>query len=328
MSTTNDFRTAAGLRRWPVAVEDLAAADAGAELRGAGLYQGTDPDGHRHLSNVRKIAGRRRAARGARAPRPGWRLIVTAALLLVLVGAGLFYVSYSGQYKFLFAARGDQHPSAVLSVAFDACMIIFALLALGLSMARKSSRVERALIIGCSSGSAAMCYAAADDASPRSVIAFTAAPILLAAVADRVIAVVRRHVLGEDEGSAWSMLGHALVKLASLSVLVLLYLLRFVLAPRETSTGLRRVVLNAAPLPATSERPAIGPPDAEPPELAGASKKARLAWWYERDADYGNRSAVAAAAKRLAPRVDLAEGTARTYLGQICADLEKAGETS
>ena len=66
----------------------------------------------------------------------------------------------------------------------------------------------------------------------------------------------------------------------------------------------------------------------EPPELAGASKKARLAWWYRQDPDYGNRAAVAAVAKRLAPKVDLSEGTARAYLGQILAELAKAGEAS
>ena len=79
---------------------------------------------------------------------------------------------------------------------------------------------------------------------------------------------------------------------------------------------------------ATEEAPAIEPPATEPPELKGASKKARLAWWYERDPDYGNRAAVAAAAKRLAPLVDLSEGTARAYIGQILAELPEAGETS
>ncbi|HEY2286230.1 MAG TPA: hypothetical protein VGH88_10860, partial [Streptosporangiaceae bacterium] len=67
----------------------------------------------------------------------------------------------------------------------------------------------------------------------------------------------------------------------------------------------------------------IDPPVTEPAELAGASKKARLAWWYERDADRGNRSAVAAAARRLASKVDLSEGTARAYLGAILDDLER-----
>jgi hypothetical protein len=179
---------------------------------------------------------------------------------------------------------------------------------------------------------------------------------------------------------------------------VLLYLLRFVLDPQETVAGMRRVVLNAAPLPAAPapERrpgarfdlhglillaagltglllgvsrgasagwtapaalvplavgvtltvgyvawaarreqptldlslPATEPPVSEPPDLAGASKKARLAWWYKQDPDYGNRTAVAAAAKRLAPKVDLSEGTARAYLAQILAELPKVGEAS
>jgi hypothetical protein len=153
-------------------------------------------------------------------------------------------------------------------------------------------------------------------------------PLFLALVVDRVVAVVRRHVLGPAERSVWATVGRAAAAVAKAFGLVLLYLLRLVLAPRETSTGLRRIVLNAAPLPADLERPAIETSDAEPPELAGASKKARLAWWYERDPDYGNRAAVAAVAKRLAPQVDLTEGTARAYLAQICADLEKAGEAS
>jgi hypothetical protein len=33
-------------------------------------------------------------------------------------------------------------------------------------------------------------------------------------------------------------------------------------------------------------------------------------------------------AKRLAPKVDLSEGTARAYLGQILTDLAEGGETS
>jgi hypothetical protein len=112
--------------------------------------------------------------------------------------------------------------------------------------------------------------------------------------------------------------------------LVLLYLLRFVLAPPSTSAGVRRMVLIATPLPEAerqalpaAEVPAIGPPPVtEPPELEGATKRARLTWWYQRDPAYGDRAAVAAAAKRLAPLVGLGEGTARAYIGQILAGLE------
>jgi hypothetical protein len=118
--------------------------------------------------------------------------------------------------------------------------------------------------------------------------------------------------------------------------LVLLYLLRFALAPPSTSAGVRRMVLIATPLPEAerqalpaAEVPAIGPPPVtEPPELEGATKRARLTWWYQQDPAYGDRGAVAAAAKRIAPLIGLGEGTARAYIGQIVADLEKAGEAS
>ena len=126
----------------------------------------------------------------------------------------------------------------------------------------------------------------------------------------------------------WATVGRAAAAVAKAFGLVLLYLLRLVLAPRETGAGLRRMVLNAAPLPAAQERPAVETSDAEPPELTGASKKARLAWWYRQDPDYGSRAAVAAVAKRLAPKVDLSEGTARAYLGQILAESAKTGEAS
>ncbi len=51
-------------------------------------------------------------------------------------------------------------------------MIVFTLLALGLSRAGKSSRTERALILACAAASAYMNVSAADTASPRSVVAY------------------------------------------------------------------------------------------------------------------------------------------------------------
>jgi hypothetical protein len=218
------------------------------------------------------------------------------------------------------------------AASLDLGMAIFTLLALGLAMAGQTARIERALIVACALGSAAQNYAAADVTSPRSVAAYVAPSLFLALVVDRVVAVVRRHVLGAAEGSVWVTVGRAGTALARALGLVLLYLLRFFLAPPSTGAGLRRVVLNAAPLPAAPQRPELPAagevPAIEPPELEGASKKARLAWWYRQDPDYGSRAAVAAVAKRLAPKVDLSEGTARAYLGQILTDLAEEGETS
>jgi hypothetical protein len=87
-----------------------------------------------------------------------------------------------------------------------------------------------------------MNYAAANGGSPRSVAAYVVPPVFLAIVVDRVVAVVRRHVLGDTERSAWAAFGRAVGRVA-------LYGLRFLLAAPSTCSGLRQLVLNVTPLP-------------------------------------------------------------------------------
>jgi hypothetical protein len=296
--------------------------------RGPGLFEVGRASGETVITNVRRLAGRERP--------PGSALIACAAWLLAALGGGLLFVSFAGQFEYIFAARHQDVPALVEALMFDAGMIVFSLLALGLARAGRPARAERALIMACSLGSAGMNYGAADTASPRSVAAYVAAPVFLAVVADRVIAVIRRHVLGDGEVSAWAAPGRAAAAAARLAGMIVLYSLRFAFAAPETARGLRRMVLEAAPLPQAG-RPAVpaagvpaigGPPPGEPPELQGATKKARLAWHYERDPGYGDRAAAAAAARRIAPAVGLGEGTARAYIGQILARLDGEGEAS
>ena len=185
-----------------------------------------------------------RRPRGAARPR-GSALITTAAVLLGLLAAGLFVVSLSAQYRYVFAVKHQAVPAMIEAVGLDVGMAIFSLLALGLAVAGQSARVERALIVACALGSAGMNYAAANGGSPRSVDAYVVPPVFLAIVVDRVVAVVRRHVLGEVEQSAWATLGR-----------VALYSLRFVLAAPSTASGVRRQVLAMTPLPA-AELPAL-----------------------------------------------------------------------
>jgi hypothetical protein len=324
MSITNlsrgggDFRAASGLASWSPDALDLAPETAPG-LHGPGLFEVIGATGKRAVTNVRRLAGAERA--------PGSWLILAAAVLLGLLAGGLFVVSLAAQYRYVFAVKHQYVPSGIEAVGLDVGMAVFSLLALGLAMAGQSARIERGLIVVCAVASAGQNYAAADVTSPRSVAAYVVPPLFLAVVVDRVVAVVRRHVLGADERSVWGVVGRGLGVVTKDVGLVLLYLLRFVLAPPSTGAGLRRLVLIAAPLPA-AEKPERQDEDQddetkEPPELAGASKRARLAWWYERDAAFGDRSAVAAAAKRLAPVVGLGEGTARAYLGQIVAELEQ-----
>jgi hypothetical protein len=213
---------------------------------------------------------------------PGAVLTGVAAWLLALVGLGALYVSYSAQRQYVFAARHDNPAAVIEALLLDLLMIVFTLLALGLSRAGKSSRTERALILACAAASAYMNVSDADTASPRSVAAYAVAPVALAVVVDRVVAVIRRHALGADEESAWAALGHAVLGAGRLAALIALYGLRAVLAPRETVPGLRQMVLNAAPLPGTAPpsgpalsveryiaRPELKPTGQPDPALAG-----------------------------------------------------------
>jgi hypothetical protein len=212
---------------------------------GPGLFEVTDParqhGARRLVTNVRRLAGAGRA--------PGSVLIGTAAWLLVLIGGGALYVSFTAQQRYIFAVRHQNAASVIEALLLDLLMIVFTLLALGLARAGKPSRTERALILVCAAASAYMNVAAADVASPRSVTAYILAPLALAVVVDRVVAVIRRHVLADDEPSAWITLARATTTAARIAGLVTLYSLRFILAAPSTAKGLRRTVLNAAPLP-------------------------------------------------------------------------------
>jgi len=122
------------------------------------------------------------------------------------------------------------------------------------------------------------------------------------------VAVIRRHVLADREPSAWITLGRVTAAAARSAGLVLLYCLRFVLAAPQTARGLRRMVLDAAPLPALSKPPAsemTGPP---------RTKKAVLLALYRAHPEYGDRSTASRVAAELAPHAGLQPGTARSYL--------------
>ena len=214
--------------------------------RGPGLFEVGRANGERMITNVRRIAGADRA--------PGSALVSAATILLGLLAAGLFVVSLTAQYRYVFAVKHQSVPSAIEAVGLDVGMAVFSLLALGLAMAGQSARIERALIVVCAVASAGQNYAAADVTSPRSVAAYVVPPLFLALVVNRVVAVVRRHVLGDAERSVWAAVGRGLAAALEGLGLGVLYLLRLVLAPPSTSAGLRRLVLIAAPLPAAEKR--------------------------------------------------------------------------
>ena len=280
------------------------------ELRQGRLHQ--DEDGVTMTNTIRVKTGE-----DGKPPRPpGTLLIAWSGWLLATLAAGVLAVSFAGQFAYIYAARRQVIAANIEAGMFDVGMIIFSLLALGLAVAGKPSRIVRACVIVCAAGSAVMNYAAADTASPRSVAAYVAPPLFLAVVVDRVVAVVRRHRLGADKGSPWKPLGALLADVTRLAGLILLYSLRLVLEWKVTWRGLRRMVLNAAPLPAEPAAPL--PPGQAPAE---GSKKAQLLTLYRDDPRHGDRALASKAASDLAPAAGLQPGTARTYINEYLASL-------
>jgi hypothetical protein len=251
-----------------------------------------------------------------RAERPGARMIQWATAFLFVLGLGLLAVSVAAQYRWVLSERHQHVASVIEAVALDVGMVIFSLLALGLARAGLAAKAERGLVVVCAAGSALMNLAAADVASPRSVLAFVMPPIFLAIVVDRTVTTTRRHVLGMRAGrSPWAVLGR-----------VTLYALRFALAPWPTAKGLRRLVLAAAPLPAVAipgpkalaggtVRPS-GLPRRSRPERGGTKTARLLALAEERHGPLAGipLSDVSRVATALAPDADLHPGSARSAL--------------
>jgi hypothetical protein len=202
----------------------------------------------------------------------GSAFVTAATAALGLLAAGLLYVSFAAQYAYILREKPGQRLASVIeALMLDAGMIIFSFLALGLAKKGLSSRAERTLIMVCAGLSAWMNYAASNTASWRSVAVYVVAPVFLAVVTDRVIAAVRRHVLGPGETSAWATLGRGLATTARIAGMVLLYLLRFVFAFPSTFFGLRRLLLAATPLPEAGLRREITRGAASPPGRPGAA---------------------------------------------------------
>jgi hypothetical protein len=188
------------------------------------------------------------------ARRPGARLIWASTAGLAALGLATFYVSFRAQYTFMYAVKHQDVPALIEALIADVAMVVCSLLALGMACAGQSAKVARLLVVVFAGLSAGMNYLAADVSSFRSVAVYVMPPAVFAVCTDQTVAVVRRHGLGIQEDSAWSVLGRVVLTAVRLAGVIVLYSLRFVLAPAETSRGLRLMVLTAATLPETTRR--------------------------------------------------------------------------
>jgi hypothetical protein len=189
--------------------------------------------------------------------RPGARLIWASTGGLAVLALATFYVSFRAQFTFMYAVKHQDLPALIEALIADVAMVVCSLLALGMACAGQPAKMARLLVVLFAGLSAGMNYLAADVTSFRSVAVYVMPPVVFAVCTDQTVAVIRRHGLGIAEDSAWTVLSRLMLAAGRFAGIILLYGLRFLLAPAETATGLRRMVLNAAPLPeARQDHPA------------------------------------------------------------------------
>jgi len=186
--------------------------------------------------------------------RPGARLIWASTAGLAVLGLATFYVSFRAQFTFMYAVKHQDLPALIEALIADVAMVVCSLLALGMACAGQSAKVARLLVVVFAGLSAGMNYLAADVSSFRSVAVYVMPPAVFAVCTDQTVAVIRRNGLGIAEDSAWSVLGRVVLAAVRQARVIVLYGLRFFLAPAETAKGLRRMVLAAAPIPEAAPR--------------------------------------------------------------------------
>ena len=97
--------------------------------RGPGLFalEHTDRAQTRtFITNIRRLAGRDRP--------PGSLVIAAATCLLALLDAGLLYVSFDAQYRYIFAVKNAKVPAIIEAAMLDADRMIMPASSIAASM--------------------------------------------------------------------------------------------------------------------------------------------------------------------------------------------------
>jgi hypothetical protein len=261
---------------------------------------------------------------GTHLDRSGTWLRNASAGLGVLAGAAAV-VSFTAQYRMIFAARRLAVVAGLEAAIPDAAAVVFA--SLGIALALHGRRAVRARALNVASVAVSV-FMNAIAASPgwRSLAIWAMPPVAYGLASDTLIGVVRAWAIARHKALNVRLADEHVTQLAVLGGLAL-WLLRLMLAPGSTLAGFRRWVIEECPI-APGRRLSGGQPVpaiTAPRRVAGnarrgprdGTKTARfLALVAER---HGVLAAVpvtdvARISAELAPQAGLNAGAARTAL--------------
>ena len=209
-----------------------------------------------------------------------WLRAATAGLAVLAAAAAA--VSFSAQYRMIFAAKQQAAVAGLEAAIPDAAALVFA--SLGIALALHGRRAVRARLLNVAAvGTSVFMNVLAAAPGWRGAAIWAMPPVAYALASDTMIGVVRARALrrlqttsaqlAEDEATPLALAGGAL-----------LWLLRLILAPASTAAGFRRWVLEECPVApgrplAWSPKPGHPPEPSAPGALAGgAGPRPRVSW--------------------------------------------------
>ena len=170
----------------------------------------------------------------------------TATIGLGVLAAAAAVVSFTAQYRMIFAARRLALIAALEAAIPDAAALIFA--SLGIALALYGRRAIRARVLNVASVAASV-FMNAIAAAPgwRSLAIWVLPPVAYALASDTLIGVVRAQAIARQKAPGGRLAEDEITPLA-IAGGVLLWLLRLALAPGSTWSGFRCWVIEEGPV--------------------------------------------------------------------------------
>ncbi len=261
--------------------------------------------------------------------RPGrWLAVSISALAVLAVAAAV--VSYSAQYRMVYAAKGAAAVAALEAGIPDVAALVFATLGIALALHGKRAIRARVLNLGAVGTSVGM-NVLASGAGWRDLAIWAMPPVAYALASDTAIGVVRAWTIARHRAINAALADDDATPLAIIGGL-LLWVLRLAIAPVSTLAGFRRWVIDECPvapgrtashrgreLPSTRTKALSPRPSStgQRGDLRPGSKTSRfLALVTARHGPLAQfpLADVSRVCTELAPEVDLDPGAARTAL--------------
>ena len=174
------------------------------------------------------------------------RWLKAATLALGLLASAAAAVSFEAQYRMVYAAKGIRWAAALEAGIPDAAALVFA--ALGIALALHGKRAIRARVLNVASVATSVAMnALAAGPGWRDWAIWVMPPIAYALASDTLIGVVRAHAIAQQRESGEALADDDATPLAVLTGM-LLWALRFILAPASTLHGFRGWVLEECPV--------------------------------------------------------------------------------